>query len=101
MLLDGMDRCDAKLDARIAGGQPCKTNKQNLVCFDQAYSDTAFEMRMSLKERIQDEIDWMNSESNITIAIDAFEQLHIDWHAIFKTIWEAAIKYACESKICH
>ncbi|KAA6385425.1 MAG: hypothetical protein EZS28_019048 [Streblomastix strix] len=34
-------------------------------------------------------------------AIDALEQLHIDWHAILKTIWEAAIKYACESKICH
>ncbi|KAA6380708.1 MAG: hypothetical protein EZS28_023764 [Streblomastix strix] len=37
--------------------------------------------------------------ANITIAIDALEQLHIDWHAIFKSIWEAAIKYACESKI--
>ncbi|KAA6371261.1 MAG: hypothetical protein EZS28_033214 [Streblomastix strix] len=32
--------------------------------------------------------------ANITIAIDALEQLHIDWHAIFKSIWEAAIKYA-------
>ncbi|KAA6389859.1 MAG: hypothetical protein EZS28_014613 [Streblomastix strix] len=38
--------------------------------------------------------------ANITIAIDALEQLHIDCHAIFKTIWEAAIKYACESKLC-
>ncbi|KAA6356078.1 MAG: hypothetical protein EZS28_048395 [Streblomastix strix] len=99
-VLDGLDRCDAKLDARImgggvypyrdknktehyddyafylreAGGLPCKTNKnkQVLVCFDEAHS-----------------------------AIDALEQLHIDWHAIFKSIWEAAVKYACESKICH
>ncbi|KAA6379344.1 MAG: hypothetical protein EZS28_025131 [Streblomastix strix] len=39
--------------------------------------------------------------TNITIAIDALESLHIDWHAIFKSIWEAAIKYACESKLCH
>ncbi|KAA6378568.1 MAG: hypothetical protein EZS28_025904 [Streblomastix strix] len=37
--------------------------------------------------------------ANITIAIEALEQLHIDWHAIFKSIWEAAIKYACESKL--
>ncbi|KAA6376866.1 MAG: hypothetical protein EZS28_027606 [Streblomastix strix] len=96
MLLDGTDRCDAKLDARIAGGQPCKTNKKNLVCFDETYGDTAFDMRMSLKERIQDENNWMNSET-----IDALEQLHIDWDAIFKTIWEAAIKYAYESKISY
>ncbi|KAA6381129.1 MAG: hypothetical protein EZS28_023344 [Streblomastix strix] len=27
--------------------------------------------------------------------------LHIDWHVIFKSILDAAIKYACESKICH
>ncbi|KAA6367612.1 MAG: hypothetical protein EZS28_036861 [Streblomastix strix] len=33
--------------------------------------------------------------------IYALDQLNINWHAIFKTIWEAAIKYACESKICH
>ncbi|KAA6404462.1 MAG: hypothetical protein EZS28_000013 [Streblomastix strix] len=39
--------------------------------------------------------------NEIAIAIDALEQLHIDWHTIFKTIWKAAIKYACESKICH
>ncbi|KAA6361759.1 MAG: hypothetical protein EZS28_042715 [Streblomastix strix] len=32
--------------------------------------------------------------------IYALDQLNINWHAIFKTIWEAAIKYACESKIC-
>ncbi|KAA6373225.1 MAG: hypothetical protein EZS28_031248 [Streblomastix strix] len=32
--------------------------------------------------------------------IYALDQLDINWHAIFKTIWEAAIKYACESKIC-
>ncbi|KAA6388754.1 MAG: hypothetical protein EZS28_015722 [Streblomastix strix] len=38
--------------------------------------------------------------ANITIAIDALESLHIDWHAIFKIIWEAAIKYACESELC-
>ncbi|KAA6368102.1 MAG: hypothetical protein EZS28_036371 [Streblomastix strix] len=37
--------------------------------------------------------------ANITVVIDALESLHIDWHAIFKTIWEAAIKYACESKL--
>ncbi|KAA6375608.1 MAG: hypothetical protein EZS28_028862 [Streblomastix strix] len=135
-VLDGLDRCDAKLDAKIAGVQPYRTikkkpehyddqvfylreagelpkiiNKKNLVCFDEAHNDTAYDMRMTLKDRIEDEIHWMNSESkmpifepltaNITIAIDALEQLHIDWHAIFKSIWEAAIKYACESKICH
>ncbi|KAA6383039.1 MAG: hypothetical protein EZS28_021434 [Streblomastix strix] len=122
--LDGLDRCDAKLDTRHAFGvYPYrdrkktegyddnafylreagelpkiinKKDKKNLVCFDEAHSDTAFEMRISLKERIEDEIHWMNSES-----IDALEQLHIDWHAIFKTIWEAAIKYACESMICN
>ncbi|KAA6365611.1 MAG: hypothetical protein EZS28_038863 [Streblomastix strix] len=33
--------------------------------------------------------------------IYALDQLNINWHSIFKTIWEAAIKYACESKICH
>ncbi|KAA6379596.1 MAG: hypothetical protein EZS28_024877 [Streblomastix strix] len=33
--------------------------------------------------------------------VEDIDQLHIDWHAIFKPIWEAAIKYACESKICH
>ncbi|KAA6356819.1 MAG: hypothetical protein EZS28_047655 [Streblomastix strix] len=92
-VLDGLDRCDAKLDEcdvklsvkptgvypyrdkkkpehyddyiaylRLAGLLPKPNNKKNLVCFDEAYSDTAFEMRMSLKERIQDEIHWMNSE---------------------------------------
>ncbi|KAA6367614.1 MAG: hypothetical protein EZS28_036857 [Streblomastix strix] len=89
-VLDGLDRCDAKLDAKLdvkktgvypyrdkkkpehyddyifylgeAGLLPKINNKKDLVCFDEAYSDTAFEMRMSLKERIQDEIHWMNSE---------------------------------------
>ncbi|KAA6393573.1 MAG: hypothetical protein EZS28_010905 [Streblomastix strix] len=131
-----LDECDAKLDAKIAGVQPYRTNKKktehyddyifylreagllpkpnnkkDLVCFDEAHNDTAYDMRVSLKDRIQDEIHWMNAESkmlifeslsaNITIAIDALEQLHIDWHTIFKTIWEAAIKYACESKLYH
>ncbi|KAA6402365.1 MAG: hypothetical protein EZS28_002100 [Streblomastix strix] len=32
--------------------------------------------------------------------IYALDQLNIYWHAILKTIWEAAIKYACQSKIC-
>ncbi|KAA6380796.1 MAG: hypothetical protein EZS28_023676, partial [Streblomastix strix] len=32
--------------------------------------------------------------------IYSLEQLHINWHEIFKAIWEAAIKYACDSKIC-
>ncbi|KAA6378493.1 MAG: hypothetical protein EZS28_025980 [Streblomastix strix] len=36
--------------------------------------------------------------ANITIAIEALEQLHIDWHAILKAIYEAGIKFACESK---
>ncbi|KAA6384001.1 MAG: hypothetical protein EZS28_020471 [Streblomastix strix] len=97
VLLDGLDNCERKLDAKIAGGLPCKTNKKNLVCFDEAYSDTAFEMRMSLKERIQDEIQWMNSES---VVIDALESLHIDQKSIWKIIHEADIKYACESKLC-
>ncbi|KAA6387783.1 MAG: hypothetical protein EZS28_016692 [Streblomastix strix] len=63
--LDGLDRCDAKLDARIAGVYPYKSkkkteyvddqafflrqagvlpkinNKKNLVCFDEAHSGTA------------------------------------------------------------
>ncbi|KAA6375364.1 MAG: hypothetical protein EZS28_029111 [Streblomastix strix] len=80
VLLDGLNRCDAKLDAKIAGGLPCGTNKKNPECFDQAFylrlagelpkiktkknpdsfdearSDKAFEMRISLNERIQDEI---------------------------------------------
>ncbi|KAA6356171.1 MAG: hypothetical protein EZS28_048301, partial [Streblomastix strix] len=29
--------------------------------------------------------------ANITIAIEALEQLHIDWHAIWKAIYEAGI----------
>ncbi|KAA6352928.1 MAG: hypothetical protein EZS28_051545 [Streblomastix strix] len=85
-VLDGLDRCDAKLDVkntgvypyrdkkkpehyddyifylREAGLLPKPNNKKDLVCFDEAHSDTAFEMRMSLKERIEDEIHWMNSE---------------------------------------
>ncbi|KAA6361736.1 MAG: hypothetical protein EZS28_042736, partial [Streblomastix strix] len=36
--------------------------------------------------------------ANITIAIEALESLHIDWHAIWKAIYEAGIKFACESK---
>ncbi|KAA6379770.1 MAG: hypothetical protein EZS28_024704 [Streblomastix strix] len=97
VLLDGLDNCERKLDAKIAGGLPCRTNKKDLVCFDEAHNDTAYEMRMSLKIRIQDEINWMNSEC----IIDALEQLHIDWHAIWKAIYEAGIKAACESKLCH
>ncbi|KAA6395604.1 MAG: hypothetical protein EZS28_008869 [Streblomastix strix] len=31
---------------------------------------------------------------------EALEQLHIDWHAIWKAIYEAGIKFACESKLC-
>ncbi|KAA6353481.1 MAG: hypothetical protein EZS28_050991, partial [Streblomastix strix] len=90
-VLEGLDRCDAKLDAKIMGGGVYpyrdknktehyddyafylreagelpkiinKKDKKNLVCFDEAHSDTAFEMRISLKERIEDEIHWMNSE---------------------------------------
>ncbi|KAA6400808.1 MAG: hypothetical protein EZS28_003670 [Streblomastix strix] len=62
-----MDRCDAKLDARIAGGLPCKTNKNkpDLDGFDEAHKDTVYDMRMSLKNRIQDEIHWMNSECSV------------------------------------
>ncbi|KAA6368087.1 MAG: hypothetical protein EZS28_036386 [Streblomastix strix] len=37
--------------------------------------------------------------ANITIAIEALESLHIDWHAIWKAIYEAGIKFACESKL--
>ncbi|KAA6357943.1 MAG: hypothetical protein EZS28_046530 [Streblomastix strix] len=155
-LLDGLDNCNRKLDTKIADGLPCKTNKKdpvrfdeafyrgfagltcktnekNLVCFDETHSDTAFEMRMSLKEKIQDEIQWMNSEcsvenklhnsslkrqsdlfifalitmpifepisANITVVIDALESLYIDWKGIWKIIYEAGIKYACESKLC-
>ncbi|KAA6388824.1 MAG: hypothetical protein EZS28_015649 [Streblomastix strix] len=33
-------------------------------------------------------------------AIEALESLHIDWHAIWKAIYEAGIKFACESKQC-
>ncbi|KAA6399667.1 MAG: hypothetical protein EZS28_004800 [Streblomastix strix] len=94
-VLDGLDRCDRKLDAKIAGVQLYR-DKKKTVCFDEVNSDTAFEMRISLQERIQDEIHWMNSET-----IDALESLNIDWKSIWKAIWEAAIKYACESKICH
>ncbi|KAA6391372.1 MAG: hypothetical protein EZS28_013101 [Streblomastix strix] len=32
--------------------------------------------------------------ANITITIEALEQLHIDWHAIWKAIYEAGIKFA-------
>ncbi|KAA6371260.1 MAG: hypothetical protein EZS28_033213 [Streblomastix strix] len=88
-VLDGLDRCDAKLDAKIAGVYPYRTikkkpehyddqvfylreagelpkiiNKKNLVCFDEAHNDTAYDMRMTLKDRIEDEIHWMNSESS-------------------------------------
>jgi hypothetical protein len=38
--------------------------------------------------------------ANITIAIEALESLHIDCHAIWKAIYEAGIKFACESKLC-
>ncbi|KAA6393776.1 MAG: hypothetical protein EZS28_010695 [Streblomastix strix] len=31
--------------------------------------------------------------------IDALESLHIDWKSIWKIIYEAGIKYACESKL--
>ncbi|KAA6401814.1 MAG: hypothetical protein EZS28_002663 [Streblomastix strix] len=34
------------------------------------------------------------------ITFKALEQLHIDWHAIWKAIFEAGIKFACESKLC-
>ncbi|KAA6377821.1 MAG: hypothetical protein EZS28_026652 [Streblomastix strix] len=34
------------------------------------------------------------------ITSKALEQLHIDWHAIWKAIYEAGIKFACESKLC-
>ncbi|KAA6403787.1 MAG: hypothetical protein EZS28_000680 [Streblomastix strix] len=34
------------------------------------------------------------------ISIEALESLHIDWHAIWKAIYEAGIKFACESKLC-
>ncbi|KAA6358516.1 MAG: hypothetical protein EZS28_045958 [Streblomastix strix] len=89
-VLDGLDRCDAKLDAKIAGGLPSginkkktecvddqafflrqagelpkinnKKNKKDLICFDEGYISTAFDMRMSLKERILEEIRWMNTE---------------------------------------
>ncbi|KAA6357594.1 MAG: hypothetical protein EZS28_046878 [Streblomastix strix] len=93
-VLDRLDRCDAKLDARIMGGGVYtyrdknktehydeyafylreagelpkiinKKDKKDLVFFDEAHSDTAFEMRISLKERIEDEIHWMNSESSV------------------------------------
>ncbi|KAA6365095.1 MAG: hypothetical protein EZS28_039378 [Streblomastix strix] len=37
--------------------------------------------------------------ANITIAIEALKQLHIDWHTIWKAIFEAGIKFACESKL--
>ncbi|KAA6362222.1 MAG: hypothetical protein EZS28_042250, partial [Streblomastix strix] len=88
-----LDECDAKLDTKNAGGLPWRTikkktehyddqvfylrmagklpkiinkkDKKNLVCFDEAHSDTAFEMRMSLKERIQDEIHWMTAECSV------------------------------------
>ncbi|KAA6360438.1 MAG: hypothetical protein EZS28_044034 [Streblomastix strix] len=89
-VLDGLDRCDAKIMGggvypyrdknktehyddyafylREAGELSKinnKKDKKNLVFFDEAHSDTAFEMRMSLKERIEDEIHWMNSESSV------------------------------------
>ncbi|KAA6386197.1 MAG: hypothetical protein EZS28_018276 [Streblomastix strix] len=37
--------------------------------------------------------------ANITIAINALEQLNIDWHAIWKAIYEAAIKAASDEQI--
>ncbi|KAA6354986.1 MAG: hypothetical protein EZS28_049487, partial [Streblomastix strix] len=35
--------------------------------------------------------------ANITIAIEALESLHIDWHAIWKAIYEAGIKNGIDS----
>ncbi|KAA6402104.1 MAG: hypothetical protein EZS28_002375 [Streblomastix strix] len=88
-ILDGLNRYDAKLNIKIASGLscgtnkknpvcfdetfyrilagelPCGINKKNLVCFDEAQNDTAFDMRMSLKNRIQDEIRWMSSEHSV------------------------------------
>ncbi|KAA6396569.1 MAG: hypothetical protein EZS28_007902 [Streblomastix strix] len=37
--------------------------------------------------------------ATITVAIEAFESLHINWYAIWKAIYEAGIKFACEQKL--
>ncbi|KAA6378148.1 MAG: hypothetical protein EZS28_026325 [Streblomastix strix] len=37
--------------------------------------------------------------ANITIAIETLESLNFDWKPIWNAIWEAVVKYACESKI--
>ncbi|KAA6364708.1 MAG: hypothetical protein EZS28_039766 [Streblomastix strix] len=89
-VLDGLDRCDAKLDVKNAGIYPYRDKKK-----PEHYDDQIFYLREAEMPIFQPMI------ANITVAIDALEQLHIDWHAFFKSIWEAAIKYACESKICH
>ncbi|KAA6384531.1 MAG: hypothetical protein EZS28_019941 [Streblomastix strix] len=50
------------------------------------------------------EVDHINrdrSDYHIeNLPIEALEQLHIDWKSIWKIIYEAGIKYACESKLC-
>ncbi|KAA6389152.1 MAG: hypothetical protein EZS28_015317, partial [Streblomastix strix] len=106
-VLDGLNRCDAKLDARIAGGfvYPYRDKNKTACVDDQAFFlRKADELPKIISKKGQKESKMPIFEqmiANITVAIDAIEQLHIDWHAIFKTIWEAAIKYACESKICY
>ncbi|KAA6398612.1 MAG: hypothetical protein EZS28_005857 [Streblomastix strix] len=89
-VLDGLDRCDAKLDVKNAGIYPYRDKKK-----PEHYDDYVFYLReaeMPIFEPLT---------ANITISIDALESLNIDWKSIWKTLWEAAIKYACESKICH
>ncbi|KAA6380344.1 MAG: hypothetical protein EZS28_024129 [Streblomastix strix] len=37
--------------------------------------------------------------ANITVAFEAHESLHIDWHAIWYAINEAGIKYMTQTEI--
>ncbi|KAA6375107.1 MAG: hypothetical protein EZS28_029365, partial [Streblomastix strix] len=68
------------------------------IPFIQVKDITPFvEMRKMLKNRY-DEIRY-NYQLELE-AIEALEQLHFDWHAIWKAIYEAGIKFACESKLC-
>ncbi|KAA6400265.1 MAG: hypothetical protein EZS28_004211 [Streblomastix strix] len=38
--------------------------------------------------------------ANITLSFETLDSLGINWKSIWKIIYEAGIKYACESKLC-
>ncbi|KAA6382637.1 MAG: hypothetical protein EZS28_021836 [Streblomastix strix] len=43
----------------------------------------------------------LHLSANITLAFETLDSLGINWKSIWKIIYEAGIKYACESKLCH